>query len=83
MLATFQACLQPYRAGRIQTHAAQLKRWRYALPTVIHPERYLLAQGRPPLLFGGDAFGHPRVEGAKLSGLAMGNQLAQSFGSFT
>ncbi|MEZ4684465.1 MAG: FAD-dependent oxidoreductase, partial [Caldilineaceae bacterium] len=83
LLATFQACLQPYRAGRIQTHAAQLKRWRYALPTVIHPERYLLAQGRPPLLFGGDAFGHPRVEGAALSGLAMGNQLAQSFGSFT
>ncbi len=75
LLATFQASLQPFSSGRIITHEAQLKRWRYALPTVIHPERFLQAEGLPPLLFGGDAFGHPRVEGAALSGLAIGEAL--------
>lgn len=72
LLATFQASLQPFLRGRVKCHAAQLKRWRYALPTVTHPARYLQAQGLPPLYFGGDAFGGPRVEGAALSGLAMG-----------
>lgn len=75
LLATFQASLQPFSSGRIITHTAQLKRWRYALPTVIHPDRFLQAQGLPPLFFGGDAFGHPRIEGAALSGLAMGEAL--------
>lgn len=74
LLATFQANLQPFMSGRIKTHDAQLKRWRYALPTVLHPERFLQAGGLPPLFFGGDAFGHPRVEGAALSGLAIGRQ---------
>jgi predicted NAD/FAD-dependent oxidoreductase len=77
LLATFQAALQPFTAGRVQTHAVQLKRWRYALPTVIHPDRFLQAQGLPPLLFGGDAFGHPRIEGAALSGLAMGERIEE------
>ena len=50
----------------------QLKRWRYALPTQLHPEPFLRAQGLPPLYFGGDAFGgHPRVEGAVLSAMAI------------
>lgn len=75
LLATFQTSLQPFLSGRIKTHQAQLKRWRYALPTICHPERYLQAKGLPPLLFGGDAFGHPRVEGAALSGLALGKQM--------
>lgn len=48
----------------------QLKRWRYAKPTVLHPDRYLQAAGLPPLIFAGDAFGSPRIEGAALSGLA-------------
>jgi renalase len=48
----------------------QLKRWRYAQPTVLHPEPYLLAAGLPPLVFAGDGFGSARVEGAALSGLA-------------
>lgn len=72
LLATFQASLQPFMRGKVTRHEAQLKRWRYALPTVTHPARYLQAQGLPPLYFGGDAFGGPRVEGAALSGLAMG-----------
>jgi len=72
LLATFQASLQPFMQGRVILHEAQLKRWRYALPTVTHPARYLRAQGVPALYLGGDAFGGPRVEGAALSGLAMG-----------
>ena len=75
LLATLQACLQPFTAGRVKVHEAQLKRWRYALPTVLHPERYLQATDLPLLLFGGDGFGHARMEGAALSGLAMGTRL--------
>ncbi|MEZ4737456.1 MAG: FAD-dependent oxidoreductase [Caldilineaceae bacterium] len=78
LLATFQASLQPFLRGRVKCHAAQLKRWRYALPTVTHPARYLQAQGLPPLYFGGDAFGGPRVEGAALSGLAMGAAIGKT-----
>jgi renalase len=58
---------------------AQLKRWRYSQPTVLHPERFLLAEGVAPLAFAGDAFGEPRVEGAFLSGLAAGEALAAKF----
>lgn len=56
--------------GEPQVAGTLLKRWRYAAPTVLHPERTLLAQGLPTLLFAGDGFGAPRVEGAALSGLA-------------
>ncbi len=75
LLATLQAGLQPFTSGRVKVHDAQIKRWRYALPTVLHPDRYLQATDLPSLLFGGDGFGHARMEGAALSGLAMGAQL--------
>jgi predicted NAD/FAD-dependent oxidoreductase len=48
----------------------EYKRWRYALPTVLHPERTLVAADVPLLVFAGDAFMEARVEGAALSGLA-------------
>ncbi len=56
---------------------AALKRWRYSQPTVLHPERFLLAEGLPPLIFAGDAFGEARMEGSFLSGLAAGEMLTQ------
>jgi hypothetical protein len=54
---------------------AQLKRWRYSRPTKPLEERVFVADNDPPLLFAGDAFGGPRVEGAVLSGMAAAEHL--------
>ena len=75
-LETLEAGLHPFLASGASIIEAQLKRWRYALPTVLHPERFLIATGLAPLAFAGDAFGEARVEGATLSGLAAGAALA-------
>ena len=53
----------------------QVKRWRYSLPLTPVAERFSLLPGPAPLLFAGDAFGGPRVEGAVLSGLAAAREL--------
>jgi renalase len=52
-----------------------LARWRYSWVTNPHPESCLVASDHPPLLFCGDAFGQPKVEGAALSGLAAADHL--------
>lgn len=70
--------LLPFLAPGTQVVESQLKRWRFASPVELYPERTLLAQGLPPLAFAGDAFGSPRIEGAALSGLAAGQMLAAS-----
>lgn len=70
--------LRPFLAPGTQVVESQLKRWRYAMPVELYPERVLLAAGLPPLAFAGDAFGGSRVEGAALSGLAAGQRLAVS-----
>ena len=62
--------------------SVQVKRWRYSVSTSLYPERFLLLpETHPngtvaPLVFAGDAFGGPRVEGAVLSGLAAGEAIA-------
>ncbi|MEW5959965.1 MAG: FAD-dependent oxidoreductase [Chloroflexota bacterium] len=76
VVAALQTGLQPYLALETSIIEAQLKHWRYALPTSLHPEPYLLAANLPPLVFAGDAFGGSRVEGAALSGLAAAEALA-------
>ena len=48
----------------------QVHRWRYSQPRLTNPEPCLLVNDAAPLIFAGDAFGAPRVEGAALSGLA-------------
>lgn len=68
----FERALRPWLAADAWIAEEQIKRWRYAAPTVLHPERFLRVAAHAPLLIGGDAFGAPRVEGAALSGLAMG-----------
>jgi predicted NAD/FAD-dependent oxidoreductase len=55
--------------------ATSLARWRYSWVTEPHPEPCLVASGDPPLVFCGDAFGQPKVEGATLSGLAAADHL--------
>lgn len=52
-----------------------IARWRYSWVTNSHPEPYLIATQDPPLLFCGDAFGQPKVEGASLSGLSAADRL--------
>lgn len=50
-------------------------RWRYSVAETLHPARCLVADGEAPLVFAGDGFGAPRVEGAFLSGLAAAGAL--------
>ncbi len=50
--------------------AAQVMRWRYAKPTMVHPSPCLAADGLSGLVLAGDAFAGPRVEGAARSGWA-------------
>ena len=71
-LAELETGLRPFLDQQAVILEAQLKRWRYALPTVLHSERCLVATGLPTLVFAGDAFGGPRIEGAALSGLFAG-----------
>jgi predicted NAD/FAD-dependent oxidoreductase len=70
VLAVLQAALWPYVERTAVITEQQLIRWPYALPIRLYPERYLLAATFPPLLFAGDAFNGPKVEGAALSGMA-------------
>jgi len=58
---------------------AKLHRWRYSIPKVTDPERCLGLQvpGGGAMVFAGDAFGGPRVEGAILSGRAAGFWLTE------
>lgn len=57
-----------------------LQRWRYARPSVEHPDRCLMVAGAAPLVCAGDAFGGAKVEGAALSGLAAADSIARVLG---
>jgi renalase len=62
-----------YLAGAV--HSATLHRWRHAQPVELHPAPFLRVDGAAPILFAGDAFQGPRVEGAALSGIAAADSL--------
>jgi hypothetical protein len=50
--------------------------WRYSKPTSTFARRHLAVAVPAPLIFAGDAFGGPRIEGAALSGLSAADALA-------
>ena len=58
---------------------SQLKRWRFATPQRTWPEPALLTTGASgaPVVFAGDAFAGPRVEGAARSGAAAADLLTR------
>ena len=53
----------------------QVHRWRYSQPRTPHPESCLVVDTPGRLVFAGDAFGQPRLEGAFLSGLTAAERL--------
>jgi renalase len=77
VLSSFKTNLQVYMDERAIIREAQLKRWRYSRPLVTYPDPYLQAKFDVPILFSGDAFGGPRVEGAYLSGIAAGEKIVE------
>jgi renalase len=74
--ALLLSAAQPYlKTAEVIT--VQVKRWRFARPSVTHPQRCLAVHptSHTSLVFAGDAFGEARVEGAYLSGLAAAQRL--------
>jgi predicted NAD/FAD-dependent oxidoreductase len=80
VLKAFRTDLLPFMAEDTKIVEAQLKRWRYSQPMSNYPDRCLVIEGHAPLIFAGDAFGGPRVEGAVLSGIAAGDAMATLLG---
>lgn len=67
-------------ASAAVSDSIQIQRWRYARPSVEHPERFLQLVGLPPFVCAGDAFGGAKVEGAALSGAASADAVAAALG---
>ncbi|MFN9298490.1 MAG: NAD(P)/FAD-dependent oxidoreductase [Acidobacteriota bacterium] len=61
--------------GQYQASAWKLHRWKFAKPSVMHPEACFVVTAPCPLVLAGDAFGEARMEGAALSGLAAAERL--------
>lgn len=59
---------------------AEVKRWRYARPTVTYPRRCLSIHPSDDtqVVFAGDAFGEAKVEGAFVSGLAAAQSVIEN-----
>jgi renalase len=70
----FTAELAAFMKTDAHIRSAEIKRWRYSQPSVLHPER-CLAVPEQRIIFAGDAFGEPRIEGATLSGIHAGRAL--------
>ena len=80
VLKAFRTELLPFMGDDTIIVESQLRRWRYSQPTSIHPDRCMVVENNAPLVFAGDAFGGPRIEGAVLSGIAAGSTMASVLG---
>ncbi len=60
---------------RVPVQSWQVHRWRYSQPRVLHPEACLIVNESAPLVFAGDGFGAPRVEGAAVSGITAAERI--------
>ncbi len=58
----------------------QVHLWRYSKPMRVDERRCVVGRTSPPLIFAGDAFAGPRVEGAALSGWAAAETLMHQVG---
>lgn len=66
---------RPY-LGSASIIASDYKKWRFATPRAPWPESFFVSPATPgTLVFAGDAFAGPKVEGAFLSGLAAARHL--------
>ena len=63
----------PWLTGQIIEK--QVYRWPYSKPTWTYPHPHFAAEVGAPLIFAGDAFAGPRIEGAVLSGLSAAKYL--------
>jgi predicted NAD/FAD-dependent oxidoreductase len=70
-LALITHAAQKY-LGNAKIVASEYKKWRFATPRKLWPDQYFAAG---TLVFAGDAFAGPKVEGAVLSGLAASEYL--------
>lgn len=76
VLNLLQTDLEVFIGHEAKVAERQLKRWKYSWANTRHERSFLIASDLPNLAFGGDGFGTPRVEGAILSGLEVGEALA-------
>jgi renalase len=75
-LVALEAGLRQFKDPATQIIESRLERWLYSVPVRPYPNRCLHSINLPSLVFAGDSFGSPRVEGAALSGLAASKVLA-------
>jgi renalase len=76
-LAMMKQALRPFLGLDAQIIEEQLKKWRYSVPITTYPQDYYQLEGQSVFL-AGDAFGgRGRVEGAYLSGVAVGQAIGE------
>ncbi|WP_088102390.1 NAD(P)/FAD-dependent oxidoreductase [Halalkalibacter urbisdiaboli] len=63
--------------GNIAIIDAKVKKWKYAKPITLHPDRILATLQPAPIVFAGDCFKEGKVEGAILSGLEAGEWMGE------
>lgn len=76
-LALITQAAQKY-LGDAQIVASEYKKWRFATPRKVWPEPFFAVN---TLVFAGDAFAGPKVEGAVLSGLSAAHYLGDLVGN--